>query len=94
MDSIGRIASGITPVEVVYESSTNLNVCGPNAYAIQAIEDTTFSLLTVDNLTGPGMGGVALSTKTLLAGHIWYLNIRRFTLATGSVLVYKYDGDA
>ena len=94
MDSIGRIASGITPSEVVYEDTSVTNTCGPNAYAIQAIVDTTFTMLQVNNLTGPGLGGAALDTQTLLAGHIWYLDIKRFTIDSGAVLVYKFDGDA
>lgn len=85
MDSIGKIASGITPTEVIYEEGLLLNNCGPNAYAIQAVVDTTFDVLDCYNLTGTG-----LEANTLVAGQIWYLDIKRFKLLTGSVLVYKY----
>ena len=54
-------------------------------YAMQAIEDTTFTAFVISIQTG----NTNLDTKTLLAGHIWYGEIDTVHLATGSVLIYK-----
>lgn len=54
-------------------------------YAIQAIEDTTFTLLD----TNCENESTTLQGKTLLAGHVWYLQIFSLTLATGSVFLHR-----
>tara|TARA_R110002020_G_scaffold42863_3_gene125066 strand:- start:1721 stop:1996 length:276 start_codon:yes stop_codon:yes gene_type:complete len=74
----------IQPAEVELISGT-AETSNLRGYAIQAIEDSTFSALVITNQTG----NTNLDTKTLLAGHIWYGEIDTVQLATGSVLIYK-----
>lgn len=63
-----------------------------NGYAIYALEDSTFSSGTVFSglRTSAGADGTAtLITKTLKAGHVWYIGVSKVKLASGSVIVYK-----
>tara|TARA_Y100000814_G_C12361484_1_gene409271 strand:- start:347 stop:613 length:267 start_codon:yes stop_codon:yes gene_type:complete len=87
MDSIGKLAGGIKPrkVYVITDQAGHLDLKG---YAIQAIEDCEFAGaagLVITNTEG----NTDLSSKTLLAGHIWYGEIDRVRLGSGSCLVYK-----
>jgi len=88
-----NIQASIKPSEVLY-----LNFAGTGAatglsgfYAIQAITDCTFTVLTVDNLDSGSDVAVAtaIDTQTLLAGHMWYLDITAITLAGGTCIIYK-----
>ena len=85
--------AAIKPSKVLY-----LNFAGTGAatglsgfYAIQAITDCTFTVLTVDNLDSGSDVAVptAIDTNTLTAGHMWYLDISAITLAGGECLIYK-----
>lgn len=61
---------------------------GLNAFAVYALEDSTFTTLNaiLDSRSN------TLTAKTLKAGHIWYIPISgTVTLATGSVIVYQYN---
>tara|TARA_R100001594_G_C3929500_1_gene237785 strand:+ start:161 stop:499 length:339 start_codon:yes stop_codon:yes gene_type:complete len=79
--------AAIRPSEVLYLSGVVAHTGLTGYYAIQAITDCTFTVLTVDNLA-PG-SDADLDTKTLTAGHIWYLDITEITLAGGECLIYK-----
>jgi hypothetical protein len=79
--------ASIRPSKVLYLSGVTVNTGLAGYYAIQAISDCTFTTLTVGNLaTG---SDVDIATKTLTAGHIWYLDITAITLAGGECLIYK-----
>ena len=79
--------ASIKPSEVLYLSGVTVNANLTGYYAIQAITDCTFTTLTVGNLaTG---SDVNIATKTLIAGHIWYLDITAITLAGGECLIYR-----
>ena len=84
-EKLKDIAAGVVPSEVLYESGTTAHIDLTGYYAIQAIEDCTFTTLTVSNLTGDA----DLATKTLSAGQVWYIKITAFTLAGGSCFLYK-----
>jgi len=71
-------------IEVITDTVARTSV---NGTAIQAIEEATFTVLTIDNLSGTSNNN--LSTKTLAAGQTWFIGISAITLAGGSVIVYK-----
>ena len=79
--------SAIRPSKVLYLSGVTVNSGLSGYYAIQAITDCTFTTLTVGNLATGSDADIA--TKTLTAGHIWYLDITAITLAGGECLIYK-----
>ncbi len=82
-----NIQASIKPSEVLYLSGVTVNAGMSGFYAIQAITDCTFTTLTIGNLaTG---SDVDIATKTLTAGHMWYLDITAITLAGGECLIYK-----
>ena len=82
------IASGVVPEDVYFIGDTVARSGLSGYYAIQAIEDTTFTALTAALATGSN--AIAdLAGKTLKAGHVWYIAITAVTLAGGSVLMYK-----
>ncbi len=81
-----NIQASIKPSEVLYLSGVVAHT-GIGGYAIQAITDCTFTVLTIDNLAAGSDADIA--TKTLTAGHIWYLDIEAVTLAGGECLIYK-----
>ena len=60
-------------------------------YAVQAIEDTIFDTGTAFTIQdGLGANATAtLITKTLKAGHVWYIPITAVKLVSGSVIIYR-----
>jgi hypothetical protein len=75
----------VTTPKVLYVSDTNVRT-SIDAYAIYAIENTTFTTLHVGTV---GTSSTGLSSKTLIAGQTWKVPIKgTVTLAGGSVLIY------
>lgn len=56
---------------------------GQGAYALQALEDCTFSAISTN------IEGGDLTTKTVTAGSIIYVRISSVTLASGSCFIYR-----
>ena len=81
--------AAIKPSEVLYLSGVTVNAGMSGFYAIQAITDCTFTTLTIGNLSTTPPSDVDLVSKTLLAGHMWYLDITAITLLGGECLIYK-----
>ena len=81
--------AAIKPSEVMYLKfgGTAAATGMTNFYAIQAITDCTFSVLTIGNLA-PG-SDATIASATLTAGHMWYLDITAITLGAGECLIYK-----
>ena len=89
-----KIAGGVSPGTVYYIGGPgDPRILEEGYYAIQAIEDATFEELDIAKgvlAKGSDMGPeTGLQTKTLKAGHIWYVPIRSIVLAGGSVFIYK-----
>ena len=87
VERLDTITKGVEPSEVYFIGDTAAHTMS-GYYAMYAIEDATFTLLTLPLASG----STALATlqgKTLLKGHIWYVKPTAITLAGGSVLLYK-----
>lgn len=54
-----------------------------NAYAIKALSDAEFAMLTMNN-----DDSTDLSSESMMAGDIWYFPIKDLKLTSGSVLIY------
>lgn len=78
----------LTGTNPLYLSDTDAH--NVNGYAIYAIEEATFTTLSVGLADD---SDTDLSDKTLTAGSIWYLPIHKVTLSGGSVFVYEHKKD-
>jgi hypothetical protein len=54
-----------------------------NGYAIQAIEDTVISAISSNTQ------GNSLASETILAGHVWYMDVYSITLTSGAVFIHR-----
>ena len=54
-----------------------------NGYAIQAIEDTVIAAISSNCQGDP------LATETILAGHVWYMDVYSITLTSGAVFIHR-----
>jgi hypothetical protein len=78
---MSKSLTGALPL-IITDTVANTNI---NAYAIYALEDTTFTTLQII------AEGNSLTTETLSKGHIWYVPINgTVTLATGAVIIYQH----
>ena len=82
IETLGQ--ASLRPNSVLFMSTTTPRT-GLAGFCLQALEDSTFSVLTIDNLTGD----TNITSKTLIAGSVLYGAISAVTLATGCVIVYS-----
>lgn len=54
-----------------------------NGYAIQAIEDTVIAAISSN------CQGATLVNETILAGHVWYMDVYSITLTSGAVFIHR-----
>jgi hypothetical protein len=80
-ETLNKALTGTNPYFI---SDTNAHT-GLSGYAIQAIEDTVIN--TIVSTTK----GNSMNSETMLAGHIWYVNVSELTLTSGAVIVYNHN---
>ena len=85
---MGYHVEGLSPHLVEFITDTVARTALEHAYAIQAIEDTVIATITARNKTATSNNDASMSGKTLLAGHVWYMDISSVMLTSGSVIVY------
>lgn len=66
-----------------YFISGTSEVSNIQGYAIQAIEDTVIAAID-SNVQGDTLVG-----ETILAGHVWYMDVYSITLTSGSVFIHR-----
>ena len=54
-----------------------------NGYAIQAIENTVIAAISSN------CQGATLVGETILAGHVWYMDVYSITLTSGAVFIHR-----
>jgi len=67
-----------------YFISDTTEVTGLEGYAIQAIEDTVIA--SIDS----NCKGNTLVGETILAGHVWYMNVYSIKLTSGAVFIHRH----
>jgi len=87
IDKVKEITDkSLTGTKPFYISGTSAH--NVNGYAVKALSDTAFTILTVDSAND---SSTDLSGESMLAGDIWYVPVKKIELASGSVLVYLHN---